>query len=220
MTLKEIYNIVCILAALSVLCPILMCCIKVEAPNKSLWALLFFLILCFISDAVSFVMMDNDNETNINFMFNIHTVLESVLIFFIYYREYNQPNTKYFVLGSFGLFTIYALIEFVWNGGYNEDDSRVITLEAILVIILSGLYFIKIVLDESITKPSNHYFYWINVSFLIYFSAALLIFMNSTFLNNCSPSTACTLYSIHLLVNIFCNVLFSIGIWKVNQIQP
>lgn len=219
MSLSEIYNLVCVFAAITVLCPIIVAFLRIKAFNKSLKALFLFLILCLISDITSFIIVNTDNSNQIDIIYNTYTVLECICVLTIYFQEYKTRKSRSIILGCFILFIIFAAHQFFWMKKYILDDNSVNSMEAVLIIVLGGIYFIKIILDENLSKLTDQYFYWINLAFIIYFSASLLIFLNSSFLTHCSPAVACVLYSIHLIVNAFCNVLFSIGIWRVNRAQ-
>ena len=216
MSFQQLYKFLCIIAELSLLLPIALCFYKYRAFNNILKALLVFLILNLISDLISLTLVSDPIATNI--LFNIFTFFECSIIFFIYIQEYKTKSVKALIIILFTFFALYALKKFILDGKYISDDSDISVFEAIIVIFLSGVYFVKIIIDDNILQLGKYSFYWINLSFFLFFSASLLIVENIEFLNRCDTTIACYLYSLYQITNITCNILFSVGIWKTRKI--
>ena len=217
MQLKIIYKVLTIISAASVLIPICFSIWRIKTLNKSLRVLFFYLLLCLISDALSFTVMDY--KSSINTIFNIFTFIECACVCFIYFLEYRKVITKLFVILLFFLFMGYSIKNFILEGRISENDSKVNAFEAGVIILISGMYFIKVLFDESISQPEKHYFYWINLAFTVYFGSAFLLFLTNDFIEHCSHKTTRLLWSIYLIINILSNILISTGICKMKATQ-
>lgn len=218
MLVNEVYNLVSFIAAGSVLIPIVIFLSKSKALNATLRALFLFLLLSLIADVTSLMLRQCEHAMNI--IYNSFTILECGAILFIYLKMYERRWTKGLIVLLFLVFLIFALWSFGFRGGVNWNDENVSALEAGIVITVSGSYFLKILLDETVmVNAAKYYFFWINFAFLIYFCASFLIFKTSNFVNNCQPPLPYYLYGMHQIFNIICNILFSIGIWKMKPVS-
>lgn len=219
MSFAEVYNVICIIAAGSVFFPITIAFIRIKAFNPVLKALFLYLILSLVSDVISFCLEHSKFKINENIVYNLYSVIEGLFVFNIYLKGYKEKKNRMLVFYATIVFLGFAIWHFLFLEQFFVEDSIVNSIESALVILLSGVYFIATILDENVTKLTDRYFYWINLAFMLYFSASCLIFLNSGFLSRCSERTAVLVYSIHITINILCNVLFSIGIWKMKQAE-
>lgn len=215
MSLQELYKLISNIAAFSVLLPIFFSILRIKVLNKTLWALSIYLLLCFTSDRISLILIGSDDIANI--VFNSFTIIECTIICFIYYNELIEKKTRFLIRLALGFFLFLASWIFVFRSGFNKVDSLVSTIEALLIIVISGLSFYHFFIDKKITSLGNHYFYWINVSFLLYFSTSLLLFLNTDFIENCSPRSSYLLWGLHQIISIACNILLSVGIWCMKR---
>ncbi len=216
MSASEVYNLVCIISASSVFAPIVVSLLKFKVLNTPLRTLFIFLVFCLAADLVSFFLFRYEQMTNV--IVNSFTILESGAISFIYYKMYNKPFARACLAMAYLIFLIVAYYVFIAKGGIYRSDEIVSAFEAGLITIISGSYFIKIFSDENNVRLGEHYFYWINLSFLIYFVAAILVFKGSAFIDRCGEPLSYYLYGLHQVFNFICNLLFSVGIWKKKAI--
>lgn len=209
----EIYRIVVYVTSFSITIPILFSILRFKALNKTLRALFIYLILSFSSDIITlFTSLYYPNLTNI--ILNTFTIIETVAICIIYLFEMRQ--TKERVLIYIGLLIVLSLaIEtFLFEKGLNRGDNVVSPVEAGIFMLVSTIYFYKLFIDPKISKLGDHYFYWVNLSFLIYFSVSFILFMFNEFIERCEQIYAILLWGVHQLILITCNILFLVAIWK------
>ncbi len=211
----ERYEILEKFSAYSVYIPALLCLYKFRTLNKSLWALLVYLILCACADQVSWV-IDGSQK---NFLFNSFTVLEYLLVSYIYFEQFTPKKIKSSVIAISLAFLSLSTFIFIVQSKYNSVDTVISSIESGIFAVFGSSYLVIFLIDPKILKLQRHYFYWINFGFLIYFSVAVLLFLSNDFLKLCKPSTFYLVWGVHLIINTIKNVLFSIGIWMKRNTQ-
>jgi len=212
MTFAAGYNFLTYASIFSVGVPIAVSLIRFLKLNQALKSLLIYLLISGLCDVVC--VFYRENNVLLNVFLNAFTILEGILIFYIYRLELRK---NLIIAVAFGFFSIVCIWQFFIQKQIFLEDTVVSTLEALLVIVLSGLYFHKQLSDDSVTRPTKFYFFWINLSFLFYFGAGLLLFATNDFINRAPVNVASLLWGLHLLVNIGCNLLFAFGVWKIQK---
>ncbi len=213
MTIQSIYVVLSHISVASVLIPIGFCLKKFQTLNKTLWALFILLVFSLISDILCLIFVDNISV--LNTILNLYTIIESTLILYIYRREFPLRAFRLLVLYIWIAFVIFTLIVSLFKG-FSNTDNLICTVEAIMTIGLSLLIAINTLLDDSQMQPLKTYFFWINSSFLIYFCASLLMFIEIGYLETESKETFSAVLCISVSVSIFCNFLRAIGISKIS----
>ncbi|MBL7911672.1 MAG: hypothetical protein JNJ41_11500 [Bacteroidia bacterium] len=211
----ERYGILEKFSAYSVCVPAFLCILKFRALNKSLWALFFYLLLCMLADYLSWVY----NGSNGNFVRNGFTLFEFIFVVFIYYEQLENTKLKLATLIVSLLFIVSCVFILTFQKKYNSTDTTLGSIESAIISILASSYLLIFLLDPKIVSWSKHYFYWINLGFLLYFSSGILLFLTFNFLKTCKPSTLYLIWGIHLLLNTIKNVLFATGIWMKKNTQ-
>jgi len=212
MTFAAGYNFLTYASIFSVGVPIAISLVKFRKLNRVLWCLLIFLLIGGLCDAVCVIYRENNALLNV--FLNVFTILEGLLIFYIYKLELRKNKI---IAVVFTFFSVICVWQFFILKQISVEDTVVSTMEALFVILLSGLYFHKQLSDDNITRPAKFYFFWINLSFLFYFGAGLLLFATNDFINRAPMNIASMLWGLHLLVNIGCNLLFAFGTWKIQK---
>lgn len=211
MTSEKTYALLEDISAYSVYIPIIICLLRVKALNKSLWVFFFYLILCVISDRISLVLVGNEKHSNI--WFNTFALIEFGAITYIYFNEFQPGKPRPILLLLFFAFIIFSAVALIFLGRYDQPDTILGPIEAGIFTIYSSVYLLQILFNREILKITTYYFYWINFAFLLYFSTALLLFLNNEFISSCEPSIARVLWGIHLALNSATNILSAIGVW-------
>ncbi|MES2394909.1 MAG: hypothetical protein V4549_02850 [Bacteroidota bacterium] len=173
---------------------------------------LFLIVLVsFITEIISVVYA----SSNINnfYIFHLFTILEFILISFFYILFFKKYLRPVFLLLPIPVFLIVAFIDYRING-LNSMDSLSASVEAILLSVyaLVSFFFVmqKLLFENILSEP----FFWINFGILFYFSGGLLIFAFSNYFLAFEPLNQNALWSIPQFLNIFYNILISIGFWK------
>lgn len=185
-------------------------CIK--SINRYLVPIFLIVSVSFVTEIINVVLV----RLNINnhFIFHFYTVIEFILISFFYllfFREYSRQ--QYFLL-PIPLFLIIAFIDYKINGLNSMDNfsSSVGAVFLSLYALFSFLFVMRKLLFENILSAP---FFWINSGILFYFSGNLLVFAFSNYVFAKEESIGNALWSIPQFLNIFYNILISIGFWKI-----
>lgn len=173
--------------------------------------LFLIVFVSFVTDSINFICV----RENINNFYILHffTIIEFILISFFYllfFRKYLRPG---YLLVPIPVFLIIAFIDYKING-FNTMDNFSASLEAILLSLyaLASFLFVmrKLLFENILSEP----FFWINSGILFYFSGSLLVFAFSNYFLTFEPINQNVLWSIPQFLNIFYNILISIGFWK------
>jgi hypothetical protein len=216
MSFTEVYIILTDITVISSLVPILFCVYKIRALDASLWALFLYFLSCFVLNVLLYFF----EEKNQNIAVNIFQVWEFSVICLIYYQLFSQKAIKRILIVTWILFLCFAGKIFILDRKKDDIDDTVNSVESVLIIILTGAYFYKLFIDPSIRKLHKYHFFWINLSFLLYFSAALVLFLSSDFIANSSKTIGISLWTLHHILDITTNILMCIGIWNLKPISP
>lgn len=206
------YNLLRNISIASVLIPIICCLLKFKALNLILRALFIFLIISFVFELAGLVIGSNQSETYL--LQHIYTIIECSFIIFIYYQIFENRKTKLFIVLFYSLFLVLAFWWFVLREGYKREDSIVNTYEAIFVLVLGWSYLFKLMNELKVYDLKEHYFFWLNFAFVMYFSMAFIFFLFYAYLEQLPIPLFTFLWGLHLLINITSNILISRGIWK------
>ncbi len=212
MTFAQTFDLISLVSAISVVVPILAALVKYEMLNPVLKALLIFLLVCAVSDLLCAIYYEKKHLLNI--FLNAFTVVEAYLIFYIYSKELDH---SILAILAIVVISVVSCVQFFFFNLINSEDVVVTTVEAGLVTILASISIYKHLRDENLNHPTQFYFFWINLSFLFYFGAGLLLFAAGDFITHASRNIAYLLWSLYLVINIGCNILFAVGTWKIQK---
>lgn len=177
-----------------------------------------YLVPLFVYVSVSFVIeMVNLGltESGINnmFVFRFFTIIEFILISFFYsifFRKYLRPG---YIFLFIAVFLGVAFIDYKINGlnAIDNYSSSVSALFVSLYALISFFYIMrKLIFENILSEP----FFWVNSGVLFYFSGNLLVFAFCNYVNTYQQSYSNALWAIPQFLNIFFNILISIGFWK------
>lgn len=180
-------------------------CLFYKAFNPQLKALYLYFFLSLVTELTSaFPQFFHMKSSNLSV--EIFTICETLIILFIYQREFDFKN-KYLIPFLQLAFLAFALSRFSFSPTeYNSAES---TVEGIMIISLAIAYFFKLSNNITIPKLTSFYFFWLNTAFLFYFSSSFFLFLYSHV-----PYVSQILWTIHNIFNIVYNVLLTIGIMK------
>lgn len=182
-----------------------------------MWALFVYAILCGLADLLSYISLDH--EIYILEILNSFTILEGLLLLYLYSKVLNNPKFNLIIGISAAIFLVVAFVSFVIQGKFNQEDDLVSTLASAILAILAALCLYRQLVDPAIAKLERHYFFWVNLAFLLYFGTSFLLFFNNDFIANSSQKTAQIIWSIHQFLNFTGNILISYGLWQAKRIQ-
>lgn len=214
MSVEKYYKILTYFSACSLLVPISISLAKFRTLSARHRLFFVYLLICLFSEAISFLFIQYN--VNVNYVLNVFTVIEAICLCSIFYFLFTPVVLKLTVIVLAILYFLFSISNYYYFSGIQSQDDIISTVESVLMILLSCSYFYRLLVELNVPRLESFSFYWINLGIAIYFSASFFLFMFGDFLNRCEIKTAYVLWSIHLIINIACNSLFSIGIWKAS----
>jgi hypothetical protein len=124
-----------------------------------------------------------------------HKVTETVLFIFIVFALWNMYNIQ----------------------GFYEINSYSRTLESILMIAFSLMYFYKTMQALESENLLREPMFWLNAGVLLYFSANVFIFVFSSFVSQYSEDLNVIIWTIHAIFYAIFFVMLSTALWVVPQ---
>lgn len=204
MSREDFYSSLEYVAAYSVLFPVGVSLSQIRHLNKTLWLLAVYLILCLSIDFLYLNALPNQEKADL--IYNVWIIVESFILCLLFFLEAKSTISKWLIASGFCCFLILALL--LLREDPRSSDTMVSTIEAGLIILISISYFINLLLDTSINHPISHYFFWINLAMIVYFSANILVFLKGS---------ERLIWGFHEVIAIISNCLISIGIWQVRK---
>jgi hypothetical protein len=215
MVYDELYEVLAKISALSVVIPLTFYLLRFKAIDRSLIALLCYLLFCGLADLFSFISLEY--RLPIYIILNSFTALEFLSLFFLYYKVINKGKFTIIILISASVFFLVAIGRFAIQLLFNDEDNVVSTLASLIIAMLAGVCLYQQLINSAVTKLSNYHFFWINLAFLLYFSASFIIFSSNDFIVNSSGITAQIVWSIHQFLNIVANTLIFVGLCQTRR---
>jgi hypothetical protein len=156
----------------------------------------------------------SNNKINNLYLLHLYTPLEFACILWFYsilLRGFIPQ--KVFLYLAFGFVTFSAL-----NSLFIQDlktfNTYARSLEGVLVIVLSLLWFYQTLIEMKIKKLEEEPVFWVNAGFLLYFSGNVLLFAFSNYIMNINNSLNSYIWAFHALFSILVYLLIAVGLWK------
>jgi hypothetical protein len=217
MTLTELYNLVFYFSIGSVTIPFTSCLIKLKTLNQTLRVLFIYVMVAAATELLSLQLAVTKNVSAYHAVQNSFTLLECLLLGFIYYMEFKQRLSRRIILLLLLAYLVVAFWTLLYITGFSQPNNIISTLESCLMIGLATSFFYKVNSELNIPRLKEYYFFWLNSAVLIYFSTSFFLFLFDEYLSKYGFKSFYLLYGVHELTNIACNILFAIGIWKTKR---
>ncbi len=175
----------------------------------------WFIFVSVIIQAIASILFYN-RENNLPVL-HIYTVLGFVFLI-NFYNQIFDGLIKPRILWTLGiLFVVYSIINSIFIQDIYTFNSYALSVQAILIIILSLTTFAFLMNDivrekriEIIKSLS-----WINAGLFIYYSSSLLVFYFGNMINSISNSPLVRYtWFIYALFSIIMYICFFVGLWK------
>jgi len=109
-------------------------------------------------------------------------------------------------------FTILSILNVLFFENLNEFNTLARAVEALLLIIISLMYFYSLLRDLSEKYLEQSPLFWVATSILIYFSGSFFIFIYGNYIMP-SAKLSLTFWAIHALFSILKYILFTVALW-------
>ena len=185
------------------------------SKNQLTKYIFIYVVIAFISDIASFVLAKN--HINNMFIFHIWGALQALLLT-LFYRKI-LANFSHFITVVGIAYLLYYIINSSLIESIAKYNNVAMSVQAILMIMLSLLYFYKTYKEETSIFIDRIPEFWIVIGVLIYFSGALFSFLLATDILAQLSNRFYNSWILHNTANIIKNILFAIGLWKVRKLK-
>ena len=201
------------LSALSILFPVILGAISFQLlPNSFKILSIYVFISCIMEIWTTTLFL---KEMNNLFLFHIHTYVEITSIAAILLVVSKKKFNKWFIGSTYIGFIVTSLF-FYWNGdSVDFFNSKQRIIETIIIIGWLVVFFQELLHhDKNPFIELNPHFIW-GSGLFIYFSGTLVL---TTFSDVLNQEYFVTVWSIHSILNIFLNIIYTIVIWKSRKL--
>lgn len=186
--------------------------------DKKLSLLFYFVCFGFSIDLITNILIEGFGLKNTLVFLHLYVPLEFLLLGFTYlYALRGYFNTKFLLVIIVG-FEFYCLINPIFFQNINEY-THARSISSLLLILLSILYFHKVVIEAKIESLSKEPMIWINTAVLIYFSGNLFYNVLFSFILDYSREFSKMTTYYFVVLTAFFYLLIAIGFWKVGKQQ-
>lgn len=147
------------------------------------------------------------------FVGNVYAIVEFAIISFIYKFEFKNFIPQYWLEAVVGISLIFFLYNLFWGQGFFFNNTLSKTVESVLLILFSLLYFHKTIKELQIAQLEATPMFWFNSGVLLYFSGSLFIFIFSNYLLIYSQELGIQIWAIHAFFMMLFYFTISIALW-------
>jgi len=156
-----------------------------------------------------------ENGGNHQYVYRIFTIVEFILLTYVFAQGIVPFLTKRFFWGVGIAFLSFALIDLLWISDIEQFNSYTTAVEGILMLFFALVFFYKTLIELKIKELEKSPFVWLSVGVLLYFSSSLFIFLFTNYFEH-SRNSLFIIWGIHGIFSILLNITYSIILW----IQP
>jgi hypothetical protein len=164
-----------------------------------------YFIISSTFDPILWLMSKSGTKNNMQII-HLNVLVSLVFYTLIYYVLFNKPILKKITLAL--AFITFALMLY-FNSNINEYPTVSNTSLSVSLIILSLIYFYKLLNPLKYIDIEKQGLFWINAGVLFYSSVNIFLFM---LLTQIPINDRHNYYIINSITNIIANILFSVGL--------
>ncbi len=198
------------------LVPAILSVIKWKSMNQyQQWFVLLLWLIVFISFS-GWLWTTITEENNMPF-FHTYILIESLIILHIYKSLLSQKRKKLlWLLFSIGFLIIWLLNVTIWPGWWVFPDY-IHALEAIIILILVILWFMKMLKEKIILYPYKTFEFWLSAGLLIFFSGNFLLFIFPKFILNAGNEVFLAIWKVNNILNILLYSIYTIAVLCIKK---
>jgi hypothetical protein len=182
-----------------------------------LWVIFVYIIISFITDLIFFNLKKTSNPNIQLTIYSIFTISEYCFFTYFIFRNLASALFKKIILFISVVFIISALITYFKTIGKQDFDDFSSSLEAILLIIFSLVFFFEQISSQSADFLYEKYSFWIITGILLYFAGSLFLFVLG---NSLSKQEINVYWDITYFANVMKNIFFAIAFFIEKQKMP
>jgi hypothetical protein len=216
-SLPYLYQGIVVPASVSI--PLVMALVKYRQAGKPLRIVLVYLIIAGITNGAAAVLAFR--RINNLPLLHIYTIVELILLGLFFFEVFNNPVVKKWVLVAIILFSLFCVINLSFFQSIFAFNTYPRSLEAIILIIFSALYFYKQTDGRgNLAWWNERAETWIVIGIVLYFSSALIQFSFSNIVSKKADfDTKMIIWNIHASLVLIMYLLFAAGFAKCKKLQ-
>lgn len=187
-----------IVASASILVPILIGIVKYKKLFGPLRLVLLFLGVSLLFEIVVYSLAFN-GINNMPF-FHLFSLVQLCFISTFYYLAFKDAFLRKGILVTAVLLLLFMAYNSLYLQGIYKFDSNSKGLLGLFSIILSLLYFRKIMHEEILVRLEEHPMFWVNSGIMIYFAGSIFLF---SFFNEKFVAIYDYYYSLYMINAVF-----------------
>lgn len=200
------------LSTLSILLPIALGAIFFRGLKPPIKILYVFIVSCGIMELWTAILFFQ-NANNL-FLFHAHTFIEFSLLSVIYFKIIPSRICKIGILAISSSFLVYLTYSISVNDLHEFDSNNRVIESGILISYFIAFMVIYLYKFKAPYLDMNPYFI-LTAGLFIYFIGVILVFL---YYSELADNQFMSAWTIHSLLNIFLNLIYSSVIWRSNKV--
>ncbi|MFI5203524.1 MAG: hypothetical protein ACHQF2_03420 [Flavobacteriales bacterium] len=211
----EVFEILGYISAIATCIPAVVTLFRGKKFLQQLLPVLIYAWLAALFEIAGFIL----SELSINNLVLIHifTIIEfaslTYLYFFLFTNRYIQIGIPVLSV-AFALFAICYLV--IYEAAY-EMNPIPRSIEAIVLIVFSIGFFVKLLRDLQVDNLLRNTVFWINTGILIYFAGNFFLFIFSNYVLSQPMEHFYEFWAMHSCLNIIFNGFLAYGLWQSSR---
>lgn len=189
---------------------------QLDRPQRYLLGLtLFALSMEIASHALAYFKRPN------LFLAPIDTAVEFGFLAFIYRRALAPSMVSRLIPALVGLFVLGSALTYSPHFDTAQFNPVQRVVESVLALGFVALFFRREIARRVVTARLEYEpMLWVSTGLLLYFSGNILIFLSSNYVLNHSRAMSLTVWSIHAMLYIFLNILYTVALCSTPRPRP
>ncbi len=199
-------------SSVSVLLPLVLALIRIRYLDRVLKILLVYLFASLTIEVFATFWAFVLHKPN-HFMINTFTVVECILISFMYHQVFTISFLKRIVPTVTATFTVFSITLFILKSFF-VFNSTISTLACLLISTWVFVYFYQILQQLQYQTLFQVPMFWISIGCSFYFSGNLFLFLyGEIILNEKSKMLYANLWIIYYILLFIFRILLAVGLW-------
>lgn len=172
------------------------------------WCCVMWIILTVIGEILFAASRNN------LFVWNIVTVLETLLLGYAFYLALNSTKIRLFIRIAAGIFMVMAIADFFFISGLDATTIYTVALESILLISVVLLYFEHSLHELRTTPFEQHPMFVIGIGVIVYFAGTTMVFL---LVDSVHGIQKAMIMMVNSVLSLIINLIIALAFWLVGR---
>ncbi|MFA8299685.1 MAG: hypothetical protein ACEPOV_05960 [Hyphomicrobiales bacterium] len=189
--------------------------IRIPRLSKGARFLFLYLLITSIIELLA-GFLNNKGQSNLPLL-HVYVPLEffTLGMLYLYYLK-GSIKSRYIAILIIGFIT-YSIINSIFFSDLYSFNNIARGIENILLLLLTLIYYAKVLFEMKIKKLEKEPMIWINTGILFYFASNLFVFIFSNVALSYSEQLNLAIWTFHAVFNWILYILISIGLLLLPQ---